>query len=95
MLLWYVCLGFAMVGLAILIRRRDLRFAHGVAAAAAMVLVFALIQGNVGTLLRSRAMVIPLVLVLTGVGIDAALRRWPRLIPARVRALMRDGDAAR
>jgi hypothetical protein len=92
MILWYICLVFALLGGILLIRRRNFRFGHGVAAIVGMTITFALIQGNVGTLLRSRAMIIPFVLVLTAVGIDAALRNWPAAAPIWVQRLMRDGS---
>jgi hypothetical protein len=91
-LLWYACVIFAVVGLVRLLRRQDLRFAHGVAALAGMGIIFALIEANVGTLLRSRDMMVPFTVVLTGVGIDALLRSRPGLLPARIARLLRDGD---
>lgn len=75
LLIWYVCLALAAVGFSVLLRRRDLRYAHGVAAIIGLVIVLSLISANTGTLIRSRAMLIPYVLLLSGVGIDWLLRR--------------------
>ncbi len=88
MLLWYVCLVLAVVGFGALLRRRDLRFAQGVAMIIGLVLVLSLISANVGTLIRSRAMLIPYVLILSGVGIDVLLARYPSF-GARFRWLRR------
>jgi hypothetical protein len=79
MLVWYLCLPAALVGTLVLLRRRDLRFAHGFAMTVGLVLVLSLIGANVGTLIRSRAMLIPYVLMLSGVGISLMLARYPRL----------------
>jgi hypothetical protein len=79
MLLWYVCLPAALVGAFVLLRRRNLLFAHGFAMTVGLVLVLSLIGANVGTLIRSRAMLIPYVLMLSGVGISFVLARYPRL----------------
>ena len=68
---WYACLLLAAVGTGVLLRRRDLRYAHGLATAAGLLIVLALIQANLGTLVRSRAMLIPYVLVLAAVGWEA------------------------
>jgi hypothetical protein len=78
MLIWYVSILLAIVGFVVLLQRRDLRYAHGVAAIMGLTIVLSLISANVGTLVRSRAMLIPYVLLLTGVGIDWALSRYPR-----------------
>jgi len=88
MLLWYVCLVLAVAGFGALLRRRDLRFAQGVAMIIGLVLVLSLISANVGTLIRSRAMLIPYVLILSGVGIDIVLARYPS-VGARLRWLRR------
>ncbi len=83
MILWYACLVFAVVGLIVLIRKRDLRYAQGAATAAGLILVLGLVEANTGTLIRSREMLVPFVLMLTGVGLDATFRRrasrrrWP------------------
>jgi hypothetical protein len=78
LVIWYVCLALAAAGFIVLVRRRDLRYAHGVAAIVGLIIVLSLISANVGTLIRSRAMLIPYVLLLSGVGIDWLLRRYPR-----------------
>jgi hypothetical protein len=91
-LLWYVCLVLALIGLVRLLRARDLRYAHGTAAVCGLAIVFALIQSNVGTLLRSRDMLILPSLVLTGVGCDYVFQRWRHLLPRPVRSVM-FGDA--
>lgn len=79
MVIWYPCLLLALVGFLTLLRRGDLRYAHGVAAIIGLTIVLSLISANVGTLIRSRAMLIPYVLLLTGVGIDWLLVRYPQL----------------
>lgn len=79
MVLWYLCLVAAVVGFVWLLRRRDTRYAQGVAAIIGLTIVLSLIGANVGTLIRSRAMLVPYVLMLTGVGIDALLARYPRI----------------
>jgi hypothetical protein len=79
MLIWYVCVVLALIGFIALLRKRDLRYSHGVAAIIGLVIVLSLISANVGTLLRSRAMLIPYVLLLTGVGIDWLMRRYPTI----------------
>jgi hypothetical protein len=79
MLIWYACIVLAILGFVTLFRRRDFRYAHGVAVIIGLVFVLSLIGANVGTLLRSRAMLIPFVLLLAGVGIEIVLRRYPRL----------------
>lgn len=75
MLLWYISLALAAVGAAALVRARDFRFAYGVIILAGLALVLSLVEGNVGTLLRHRAMLIPFVLVLAAVGLDRVLAR--------------------
>lgn len=81
MLIWYVCLLLALLGFLVLLRRRDLRYAPGVAMIIGLILVLSLIEANVGTLVRSRAMLIPYVLLLSAVGFETLRRRYPRLIP--------------
>jgi hypothetical protein len=44
-----------------------------------MSMVFALIESNVGTLIRSRDMMVPLFIILAGVGIEWVIARWPAL----------------
>jgi hypothetical protein len=85
MFIWYACLVLALAGFVVLLRRRDLRYAHGVAMIIGLTIVLSLISANVGTLVRSRAMLIPYVLILSGVGIDWLLRRYSRFNPLRSR----------
>jgi hypothetical protein len=79
MLLWYLCLAAALVGFTVLLRRRDTRYAHGVAAIIGLTIVLSLISANTGTLIRSRAMLIPYVVLLSAVGVEWSFRRWPRV----------------
>lgn len=79
MLLWYVCLVAAVWGTITLLRRRDMRFAQGLAMTLGLVLVLSLIGANVGTLIRSRAMLVPYILMLAAVGIAVVLERYPAL----------------
>jgi hypothetical protein len=76
MLLWYASLALALLGFIRLFRRRDFRYAQGVASIIGLVILLSLISANVGTLVRSRAMLIVFVLLLTAVGVDLALARW-------------------
>lgn len=57
-------------------------------------LVFALAEGNVGTLFRHRAMVIPLAVIIAAPGLEAIARRMlPRVLPDRIaRAWVRTLD---
>jgi hypothetical protein len=75
MLLWYVLLALAAVGVVTLLRRRDLAYAHGLAAAVGLLLVLALIEASTGTLVRSRGMLVPYVLILSAVGFET-IRAW-------------------
>jgi len=79
MLVWYAALILAVLGFVVLFRRHDFRYAHGVAAIVGLVVLLSLISANVGTLIRSRAMLISFVLLLTGVGLDVMLLHWSRL----------------
>lgn len=79
MLLWYVCLAAALFATVTLLWRRDMSFSHGFAMTVGLIIVLSLIGANVGTLIRSRAMLIPYVLILAGVGISLALDRYPKL----------------
>jgi hypothetical protein len=78
MLLWYAIFALAVVGFAVLVRARDLRFAPGVLCLLGLVFIFSLIQSNGGTLIRSRMMMIPLAIVLAAVGFEAVSREWER-----------------
>lgn len=68
MLFWYGCLLFAAVATIRLLIRRDLRFGFGFATAAGLLLILSLLESNVGTLIRSRAMLVPYVLILAAAG---------------------------
>src|SRR5205823_5301012 len=70
-LLWYACAVLALVGLLDLVRRRDYRYVYGLIMLGGVGLVLSLAEGNVGTLVRHRAMLIPEVVVLASVGILA------------------------
>lgn len=85
MLVWYLCASLAVIGFVVLARARDFRFAPGVAALIGLTFIFGLIQGNIGTLIRSRAMLIPLVIVLACVGADWAWYRLQSRLAARRR----------
>jgi hypothetical protein len=86
MLLWYILVALAAVGLLGLLRKRDLRYAHGVAAAIGLVLILALVEASTGTLVRSRGMLVPYVVILSGVGFET-IRAW------RVRRAYHKGQA--
>lgn len=90
MIIWYVCVLLAFLGVTQLLTRRDLRYAHGAAALAGITIIFALIQGSVGTLVRSRDMMVPFTIVLTGVGFDYLIRTRRRLFPAWLVRLLSD-----
>lgn len=75
MIAWYACLVLALIGTYELVRRRDFRYAQGFAFVVGSSLVLALIEANTGTLIRSRAMLIPFVLMLSAAGLDAVLLR--------------------
>jgi hypothetical protein len=76
MVFWYGCLVFAAVATVRLLMRRDLRFAFGFATAAGLLLILSLVESNVGTLIRSRAMLVPYILILAAVGwVDTATSR--------------------
>lgn len=94
LIFWYTALGLAALGGIQLVVRRDFRYAHGAAALAGMILILALILGNVGTLIRSRDMAILFVCVLAGVGAAEVTARWPRLVPARIRRIVLDPGPA-
>ena len=68
MLMWYGVEFFAIWGLVLLMRRRRYEFAYGLLIVAGVGLVLSLFEGNAGTLLRHRAMMIPWVAVLAAVG---------------------------
>ena len=85
MIPWYAALGLAALGGFVMWRRRALPNAYGVMVGIAVLVVLGLIEGNVGTLLRHRGMLIPHVVMLAALG---AGHLWPRLnrqepLPAR------------
>jgi hypothetical protein len=78
MLLWYAALVLAVFGLVEVVRRRETAFATCVLAAGAIGLVLSLVEGNVGTLVRHRAMLVPFVVMLAAIGAvrSPAVRSW-------------------
>jgi hypothetical protein len=79
MLAWYAALVLAVVAVAHHWRQwRD--YAHLLGLIGGILLVLALTQGNLGTLVRHRGMVIPFVLIFSGAG---AAWLWPRWRPLR------------
>lgn len=75
MLVWYAAVGAAAFGVRRLWRARDTRYAYGFLLLGALALLLSLVEGNVGTLVRHRGMLIPYVVTLAAVGVAA----WPRL----------------
>lgn len=76
MLLWYVALALALVG-ALAHLRQWRRFVHIGGYVVGMVLIFAVAQGNVGTLIRQRAMmIVPFVVIFSGAGAAWLWSRW-------------------
>lgn len=89
MLVWYV---MVVAGVATIWRERR-RWAHLaplVLAIGGLMLVFALAEGNIGTLFRHRAMVIPFAAALASPSVIAF---WIQRRASRVRAITADGDA--
>lgn len=74
MALWYVIL-FSAAWTAWGARRRWRHFAHVLLFIFAIVGILALVEGNVGTLFRHRAMVIPFVIILASPALASALAR--------------------
>lgn len=68
MLVWYATLALAAIGVRQLDDGARARFAYGLLVAAMIAGVLSLFEGNLGTLVRHRAMVIPFVVALAGVG---------------------------
>jgi hypothetical protein len=85
MLLWYVMLPLALAGAIVLLRRRQLGFAYGAVFAGGMFMALSLIAANTGTLIRSRAMIIPFVVALAAVG---AATLFADRLPRRLRWLL-------
>jgi hypothetical protein len=79
MIPWYAALLLAALGGFVMLRRRALPNAYGLLVGVAVLLVLALIEGNVGTLMRHRGMLIPHVVMLAALG---AAHLWPRLDPS-------------
>ncbi len=82
-LIWYYFLYQAMIGLGFVIRHGRIDAWLLVILAINLTLVFALVEGNVGTAYRHRAQVLPLYLILSALGIY--LRRAPRAGPPPIR----------
>ncbi len=79
MLLWYVCTPLAILGAVALIRRRAFGFVHGAAFMVGMFLALALVEANTGTLIRSRATIVPFVVALASVGMAVLVSHSSRL----------------
>lgn len=77
MLLWYLTIALALSGLVALASRRHFGYAYGILVLLAVGLVLSLVEGNVGTLVRHRAMLIPFAVTLAAIGF-CELRRVPR-----------------
>lgn len=76
MLVWYASLAY---GLAWLFRMRSRApvnlIGHTLAVAAALTVVLSLVEGNIGTLVRHRSMIIPTALILGSAGVAAYVAR--------------------
>lgn len=83
MLMWYLCEMFALWGMLVLLRERRFEYAYGVLALVAIGVVLSLFEGNVGTLVRHRGMMIPFVAVLSAVGFARLLNRLDRFTVVR------------
>lgn len=77
MLLWYALLMGVPLGILAAIHRRALALVFVVSALFAVLLLLALGEGNLGTLVRHRSMAIPLATILGATGLAEALR-WLR-----------------
>jgi hypothetical protein len=75
MLLWYAALVCATIGL-IVHRRRWRHYAHLLGYLAATLLTLGIVQGNLGTLVRQRGMLIPFTLIFSGAGAAWLWSRW-------------------
>ncbi len=76
MLLWYLALALALVGIAAHWRLWQ-RYLHLVGYVGGVLLIFAIGQGNFGTLARQRSMmVVPFVLIFSGAGVVWLWSRW-------------------
>lgn len=83
MLLWYGLVILAVVGIVRLVRRRAFGFAHGAVFLGGMYLALSLIAANTGTLIRSRAMIIPFVVAFAAAAAQPLLKDRARLGPLR------------
>lgn len=75
MLVWYSSLGLGLFGAMRLVQLRNFRYAYGALVMIGIALVLSLIEGNVGTLVRHRAMVIAFIVVFSAVGLEELLTR--------------------
>jgi hypothetical protein len=75
MLAWYAVLTLAVLGLVACRRERWREMFMLVSYGGGMVLIFSLIEGNVGTIFRHRAMLMPPTFALAGLGL-VWLRAW-------------------
>ena len=70
MLLYYALLPAMFLGWSFVMKHRIREGGLIIVYIAIMMLVLAFIEGNIGTLFRHRAMVLPFMFILVGVGID-------------------------
>lgn len=75
MLLWYVAVVLAVVAVIIHWRLWS-RYIHILGYIAGMLLIFAIAQGNLGTLVRQRGMIIPFTLIFSGAGAAWVWSHW-------------------
>lgn len=75
MLLWYVVVLFALIGLWIVARARDVRTVYVVLVGLGLAGILSLTEGNVGTLVRHRSMLIPFAVILAAVGVTEVMSR--------------------
>lgn len=75
LLLWYPTVVLAAIGLWSAVRARRWDLAYPIGTAALIFGLFALVEGNVGTLVRHRSMLIPYAVLLAAVGASRLLRR--------------------
>jgi hypothetical protein len=86
MLLWYALVALMLVGMTQLVRRREFGFVHGAVFLGGLFAALSLIAANTGTLIRSRAMIVPFVIAFAAVVAEPLLRRWIR--DGRLRRLL-------
>lgn len=78
MLLWYLCLAFAAVGVVRTWREGRLaQLAYPLMILFMLFGLLSLVEGNVGTLVRHRAMVVPFVVILGAIGAGPVSVRLP------------------